>query len=373
MIAVTDLHKVYQQAENRITALDGVTLRVPRGHVHGVIGASGAGKSTLVRCLAMLERPSAGTVEINGTELTAVPPAALRKARRRLGVAFQHANLFDSRTVAGNVSYPLELAKVNRTQRQAKTAELLELVGLAGARNAYPAQLSGGQRQRVGIARALATDPDVLLCDEPTSALDPATTAEILDLIAALRERLGLAVLVITHEMGVVKRICDSVSLLEAGRLVESGSLAEVVGRFGSRLSEALIGPPPNRLATSPTVELLEQLSSTRPGAIETAADRLGVTVPVVAATVEELAGITFRRARVGVPASLTPLQVIAALQHGGAQARPNVELLLADTETTAPSVQPSDAVSADAVPADAVPADAVPSPAAPADEAVSA
>ena len=337
MIAVTDLHKVYQQAENRITALDGVTLRVPRSHVHGVIGASGAGKSTLVRCIAMLERPSAGTVAVNGTELTAVHSAALRRARRRLGVVFQHANLFDSRTVAGNVSYPLELAGVSRAQRRAKAVELLELVGLAGARNAYPAQLSGGQRQRVGIARALATDPDVLLCDEPTSALDPATTTEILDLIAALRARLGLAVLVITHEMGVVKRICDSVSLLEAGRVVETGTLAEVVGRFGSRLSEALIGPPPSPLAAAPTVEVLERLSLDRPGAIETVADRLGVTVPVVSATVEELAGITFRRARLGVPASLTPLELVAALQQGRAQARPSAAAPTLKSSAAAP------------------------------------
>lgn len=324
MIAVTDLRKVYQQAENRITALDGVTLSVPRSHVHGVIGASGAGKSTLVRCIAMLERPTAGTVKINGADITAVHAAELRRARRRLGVVFQHANLFDSRTVAGNVSYPLELAGVGRAQRQAKAVELLELVGLAAARNAYPAQLSGGQRQRVGIARALATDSDVLLCDEPTSALDPATTTEILDLIAALRARLGLAVLVITHEMGVVKRICDSVSLLEAGRIVETGDLAEVVGRFGSRLSEALIGPPPSPSSSAPTVEVLDRLNLGRPGAIEAASDRLGVTVPVVAATVEELAAITFVRARLAVPASLTAPQLVTALERCGAQARPS-------------------------------------------------
>ncbi|HOC14462.1 MAG TPA: ATP-binding cassette domain-containing protein, partial [Propionicimonas sp.] len=237
MIAVTDLKKVYRQANRDIHALDGVTLTVPENSVHGVIGQSGAGKSTLVRCLALLDRPTSGVVEINGVELTAVPSAELRRARRRLGVVFQHANLFDSRTITANVAYPLELAGVGRAARTAKATELLGLVGLAEAGDAHPAQLSGGQRQRVGIARALATDPDVLLCDEPTSALDPATTGEILDLISALKVRLGLAVLVITHEMNVVKRICDSVSLLEDGRVVESGPLTEVVGTFGSRLS----------------------------------------------------------------------------------------------------------------------------------------
>ena len=184
MITVTDLKKVYHQGKREIRALDGVTLHVPGSSVHGIVGQSGAGKSTLVRCLAMLDRPTSGTVEINGADLTAVPAADLRAARRRLGLVFQHANLFDSRTILGNVAYPLELAGTARAERRAKARELLGLVGLADAGDAYPAQLSGGQRQRVGIARALATDPDVLLCDEPTSALDPATTDEILDLIA---------------------------------------------------------------------------------------------------------------------------------------------------------------------------------------------
>ena len=320
MIAVTDLKKVYLQASREIRALDGVTLSVPDASVHAVIGASGAGKSTLVRCIALLDRPTSGTVQINGTELTAVHAADLRRARRRLGVVFQHANLFDARTVAGNVAYPLELAGTGRTQRRARAAELLDLVGLADAGAAHPAQLSGGQRQRVGIARALATDPDVLLCDEPTSALDPATTAEILDLIGALRARLGLAVLVITHEMSVVKRIADSVSLLAAGRVVETGRLADVVDDFGGRLSEALIGLPPSPSVTAATVEVLQAGSPTGPSAISRASARLGVELPVVAATVEELAGVTFRRARVAVPSGLSPDRVLAELGRAGAR-----------------------------------------------------
>ncbi len=324
MIAVTDLEKVYRQPNREIRALDGVTLQVPGNSVHGVIGQSGAGKSTLVRCIALLDRPTSGTVEINGADLTAVRAAELRKARRRLGLVFQHANLFDSRTIAGNVAYPLELAGVGRAERAAKASELLGLVGLGDAGQAFPAQLSGGQRQRVGIARALATDPDVLLCDEPTSALDPKTTGEILDLIGTLKARLGLAVLIITHEMTVVKRICDSVSLLQAGRVVESGSLVDVVGRFRSRLSELLLALPPtadNTPEDVPTIEVLETGSAGDAPALALAARELGTDLPVLAGTVETLAGVTFQRHRVLVPAPLTADQAVAALRGHGAQA----------------------------------------------------
>ena len=319
MIAVTDLKKVYRQANRDIHALDGVTLTVPENSVHGVIGQSGAGKSTLVRCLALLDRPTSGVVEINGVELTAVPSAELRRARRRLGVVFQHANLFDSRTITANVAYPLELAGVGRAERTAKATELLGLVGLAEAGDAHPAQLSGGQRQRVGIARALATDPDVLLCDEPTSALDPATTGEILDLISALKVRLGLAVLVITHEMNVVKRICDSVSLLEDGRIVESGPLTEVVGTFGSRLSESLLGLQPSPQldpALGRPVEILDVAKGTELSALTAASRHFGVDFQVVAASVEQLGGVTFGRWRVLVKPPLNPEEVVAHL-HG--------------------------------------------------------
>ncbi len=324
MITVTDLKKVYHQGKREIRALDGVTLSVPDETVHGIIGQSGAGKSTLVRCLALLDHPTSGSVEINGVELTAVHSSELRKARRRLGVVFQQANLFDSRTVAANVAYPLELARVPSAERRAKAEELLGLVGLGDRGDAYPAQLSGGQRQRVGIARALATDPDVLLCDEPTSALDPATTGEILDLITTLRARLGLAVLVITHEMHVVKRICDSVSLLEDGRVVESGTLVDTVGRFGSRLSDALLALPPHDPAEPDAGTLIEVLYTTDPGASPklTAAERhFGVDLPVVSGTIEHLAGATFHRARVRIPDGIDPHQVIHFLADAGGSA----------------------------------------------------
>lgn len=324
MIAVKNLKKVYHQANREVRALDGITLEVPDDSVHGVIGQSGAGKSTLVRCLALLDRPSSGTVEINGVDLAHVRSSELRRARRRLGVVFQHANLFDSRTIAANVSYPLELAGVGQRERSAKVSDLLGLVGLGDAEGAYPAQLSGGQRQRVGIARALATDPDVLLCDEPTSALDPRTTDEILDLIADIKSRLGLAVLVITHEMHVVKRICDSVSLLEAGLVVESGPLAEAVGTLGSRLGEMLLQLP-TCAAVPPLAGIpLEVLDTTISGdaaALTLAERHFGVDLPVLAGTVENLGGKTFSRMRILVPPSLDPEQVASILHAHGAQA----------------------------------------------------
>ena len=186
MITVTDLTKVYHQGRREVRALDGVSLTVPEGSIHGIIGHSGAGKSTLVRCLTLLDRPTSGRVEINGVDLTAARDAALRTARRRIGLVFQQANLFDSRTIADNVGYPLELIGVDKATRAAKVAELLGLVGLADAGQAYPAQLSGGMRQRVGIARALATDPDVLLLDEPLSALDALTRANLQDEIVRI-------------------------------------------------------------------------------------------------------------------------------------------------------------------------------------------
>ncbi|MDQ7992109.1 MAG: ATP-binding cassette domain-containing protein [Propionicimonas sp.] len=324
MITVTDLKKVYYQGKREIRALDGVTLSVPANSVHGIVGQSGAGKSTLVRCLAMLDRPTSGTVEINGADLTAVHAAELRAARRRLGLVFQHANLFDARTILGNVAYPLELARVPRTEREAKAVELLGLVGLADAGPAYPAQLSGGQRQRVGIARALATDPDVLLCDEPTSALDPRTTDEILDLIASLKARVGLAVLVITHEMHVVKRICDSVTLLEDGLVVESGRLGEVVGRFGGRLSEALLALPAPDPASGRSVEVLDSVPPNDVAVVTRAERHFAVELPVVAGVVESLDGTTFRRQRVAVPDRLDVSELVGFLRAGGAGARPS-------------------------------------------------
>lgn len=325
MITVTDLTKVYRQGRREVRALDGVTLTVPAGSIHGIIGHSGAGKSTLVRCLTLLDHPTSGRVEINGVDLTAARADALRTARRRIGLVFQQANLFDSRTIADNVGYPLELVGMKKAERDAKVAELLRVVGLPDSGPAYPAQLSGGMRQRVGIARALATEPDVLLFDEPTSALDPKTTDEILNLILSLKGRDGLAVLVITHEMHVVKKICDSVSLLDGGRIVESGPLVEVVNSLDSRLAEALLGIPPHAPLDAVGGTLVDVLSSGERAAMPVVAHtshEVGAELNIVAGSVEHLAGTTFSHLRISVPPGTDPQRVIDVLRSQGADAK---------------------------------------------------
>ncbi|WP_160000434.1 methionine ABC transporter ATP-binding protein, partial [Roseomonas sp. 18066] len=214
-----------------VKALDGVSLSVAPGEIFGIVGRSGAGKSTLIRCVNLLERPEAGQVQVLGEELLALDDATLRDRRRGIGMVFQHFNLLASRTVADNVAFPLEVAGVPAAERKARVAEALALVGLTDKAKTYPAQLSGGQKQRVGIARALAPRPKILLCDEATSALDPETTQEILGLIKTLRDQLDLTVLLITHEMAVVKEICDRVAVMERGQVIEEGRVFDVFTR----------------------------------------------------------------------------------------------------------------------------------------------
>ncbi|HXH03239.1 MAG TPA: methionine ABC transporter ATP-binding protein [Candidatus Competibacteraceae bacterium] len=229
MIRLENLHKSFQVEDRRVSALDGVSLEVAAGEVFGIIGHSGAGKSTLIRCLNLLERPDSGRVWLDEVELTALGKSALQAERQRIGMVFQHFNLLASRTVAGNVAFPLELAgERDRAAIRTRVDELLELVGLSGQRDKYPAQLSGGQKQRVGIARALANHPKLLLCDEATSALDPQTTQSILDLLADINRRLNLTIVLITHEMEVIRRICDRVAVLDGGRIVEIGPVTQV-------------------------------------------------------------------------------------------------------------------------------------------------
>jgi len=228
MIFIEKLSKRYRGADGEVEALAGIDLAVAAGEIFGIIGRSGAGKSTLVRCINLLEPPSGGSVKVAGREMTALSDAELRAARRDIGMIFQHFNLLSSRTVFDNVALPLELAGVAWAEIEARVAPLLELVGLAQQRGRYPAQLSGGQKQRVGIARALANRPQVLLCDEATSALDPETTRAILALLRDINRRLGLTVIVITHEMQVIKDLCDRVAVLDHGRIVEQGRVFDV-------------------------------------------------------------------------------------------------------------------------------------------------
>jgi D-methionine transport system ATP-binding protein len=226
MIRLVDVEKRY--AGSGGAALAGVSLEVVRGEVFGVIGQSGAGKSTLIRLINALERPTAGRVEVDGIDVASLAPAALRVLRRRIGMIFQNFGLLSSRTVAANVAFPLKLADMPRAERDAKVAALLDRVGLTPYADKYPAQLSGGQKQRVGIARALATDPDILLCDEATSALDPETTRQVLALLRDLNRDLGLTIVLITHEMDVVRASCDRVAVLEQGRGVETGAVTDI-------------------------------------------------------------------------------------------------------------------------------------------------
>ena len=228
MIELRHISKDFGTGEHAVHAVQDVSLTVETGEIFGIIGFSGAGKSTLVRCINLLERPTSGEVLLDGQELTALPPKQLRQTRRKIGMIFQHFNLMPSRTVAGNVAYPLRGSGLSREQIAAKVQSLLELVGIGDKADAFPSQLSGGQKQRVAIARALANDPSVLLCDEATSALDPQTTKAILHLLRDLNAKLGLTIVLITHEMAVVREICHRVAVMEHGRVAEQGEVFNV-------------------------------------------------------------------------------------------------------------------------------------------------
>ena len=228
MIELRHISKDFGTGEHAVHAVQDVSLTVETGEIFGIIGFSGAGKSTLVRCINLLERPTSGEVLLDGQELTALPPKQLRQTRKKIGMIFQHFNLMPSRTVAGNVAYPLRGSGLSREQIAAKVQSLLELVGIGDKADAFPSQLSGGQKQRVAIARALANDPSVLLCDEATSALDPQTTKAILHLLRDLNAKLGLTIVLITHEMAVVREICHRVAVMEHGRVAEQGEVFNV-------------------------------------------------------------------------------------------------------------------------------------------------
>lgn len=228
MVELTHISKDFGKGQKQVHAVKDVSLSVGRGEIFGIIGFSGAGKSTLVRCINLLERPTAGNVTVDGKRLTELSPKELRRERKKIGMIFQHFNLMPSRTVAGNVAYPLRGSGLSRKEIADRVQSLLTLVGIADKISAYPGQLSGGQKQRVAIARALANNPSVLLCDEATSALDPQATKAILHLLKHLNETLGITIILITHEMAVVKEICQRVAVMEHGRVVEEGEVFHV-------------------------------------------------------------------------------------------------------------------------------------------------
>ena len=243
MIELKNISKTFQTSDGTVEALKNVTLTVADGDIYGIIGMSGAGKSTLVRCINMLERPTSGQILINGENLSELGNSELRERRRKMTMIFQGFNLLMQRNCLDNICFPLELSGMKKKDARKKAAELLNTVGLPDKGKAYPAQLSGGQQQRIAIARALATNPEILLCDEATSALDPKTTQSILELIQKINRELGITVIVITHQMSVVEKICNKVAILDGGSVVEEGNVSEVFTNPQSDAAKRLVFP----------------------------------------------------------------------------------------------------------------------------------
>ncbi|WP_433825469.1 methionine ABC transporter ATP-binding protein [Actinoplanes sp. CA-015351] len=319
MIEIRGLRKTYRSRKQSVNAVDNVDLTVGEGEVFGVLGQSGAGKSTLLRCVNMLERPDTGTVSVDGVELTALGGKQLRIARHGIGMIHQHFALLSSRTVAGNVAFALEVTGAPRAERGARVAELLELVGLSGRADAYPSQLSGGQKQRVGIARALAARPKVLLSDEATSALDPETTESILRLLLDLNRRLGLTILLITHEMTVVKRICTSAAVMRDGKFVESGRVADLLRRDSELARDLFPLEAPAELDGSTVIDVTVSGADADKPLITELARRFDVDVRILAGSVETLAATRASRWRIALPGT-TNEDAIDFLRKSGAQ-----------------------------------------------------
>ena len=266
MIELEQISKTFADAGREVHAVNNVSLTIRNGDVFGIIGFSGAGKSTLVRCINLLERPTEGSVRIDGKELTRMPAKELRQARRKIGMIFQHFNLMPSRTIFGNVAYPLKGSGLRKDQIAEKVRKLLDLVGIADKENAYPSQLSGGQKQRAAIARALANDPDILLCDEATSALDPQTTKSILKLLERLNRELGITLVVITHEMAVVKEICNRVAVMDHGRVVEEGEVFSVFASPKKELTRSFIKTTSNLQKIEELIAAKSPVVALKPG-----------------------------------------------------------------------------------------------------------
>ncbi|CVH74357.1 Methionine import ATP-binding protein MetN [Clostridiales bacterium CHKCI006] len=246
MIQLTDVSKIFKTPHGEVRACQEINLEIKQGEIFGIIGFSGAGKSTLVRCINLLERPTTGSVIVDGQDLTKQKASELRQSRKKIGMIFQHFNLMPSRTVAKNVAFPLKGSGLSKQEINQKVASLLELVELSDKASAYPSQLSGGQKQRVAIARALANDPKVLLCDEATSALDPQTTQSILKLLKDLNKKLGLTIVLITHEMAVIKEICSRVAVMEEGRIKEIGNVVDIFAHPKAEITRNFIATTSN-------------------------------------------------------------------------------------------------------------------------------
>ena len=310
MIELQHVSKTFENAGGRVDALRDVSLTIADGDIYGIIGMSGAGKSTLVRCINMLERPTEGRVIVNGQQLDAMTPAQLRAARREITMIFQRFNLLMQRTCLRNVCFPMELAGVKKSEAEQRARELLELVGLPDKADAYPAQLSGGQQQRIAIARALATHPKVLLCDEATRALDPNTTRQILELIRDINKQLNITVVVITHQMSVVKEICSHVAILDEGQVAEAGLVGTVFAAPKSAAGRRLVFPGgADAQVYDPAEEKLVRLvfkdsKTTSIPLIARLAAEEGILCNVISASTQKLSEKVYGSMMLGIPSS---------------------------------------------------------------------
>ena len=310
MIELKYLSKTFQMKDGAVKALQNINLTIPDGSIYGIIGMSGAGKSTLVRCINLLERPTGGSVVIDGVAMETLSPASLRKRRREITMIFQQFNLLMQRTCLKNVCFPMELAGVKKAEAEKRAMELLEMVGLPDKANAYPAQLSGGQKQRIAIARALATNPKVLLCDEATSALDPNTTRQILELIRDINKQLNITVVVITHQMSVVKEICSHVAILDEGQVAEAGLVGTVFAAPKSAAGRRLVFPGgADAQVYDPAEEKLVRLvfkdsKTTSIPLIARLAAEEGILCNVISASTQKLSEKVYGSMMLGIPSS---------------------------------------------------------------------
>jgi len=314
MIQIEHLSKSFKTADGTVEALKDITLTVPDGEIFGIIGMSGAGKSTLVRCINMLERPTEGKVIIDGCDIGALPAERLREIRRSITMIFQGFNLLMQRNCLKNVCFPMELAGVPTREAEARAKELLELVGLGDKLKAYPAQLSGGQQQRVAIARALATRPRILLCDEATSALDPQSTQSILALIRDIHDKLGLTVIVITHQMSVVEQICTQVAILDNGAVAEVGPVSEVFASPSSQAAKRLVYPEGyDQPIASPGEHLIRIVfngaDSAKTPLIAHMAMHENIAASIVSASTRSIGGKTYGNMLLGIPGGAEELR----------------------------------------------------------------
>ncbi|MEC5200428.1 D-methionine transport system ATP-binding protein [Arthrobacter sp. PL16] len=325
MITLRQLTKTYGRGDTAVTVLDRLDFEVPTGRIAAVVGPSGAGKSTLAQCINLLERPTSGSVVVNGEELSGLPEKRLREARRRIGTVFQSSSLLSRRTAAENIALPLEYLGVTPNEARARVAELLDRVGLADKAGHYPFQLSGGQAQRVGIARALALRPSILLADEATSGLDPDTTRSVVGLIRQLRDDLDLTVVFITHEMDTVRQVADTVARLDHGRIVEQGTLVELLTSHESQLGRSL---QPRRGHAGPEAGtrtwFVTYDSTVVPGDwIQRVTADLGTAVHLLGASVETVHGVNTGSATLGIGTD-DDARVAAALARCGLSGTPD-------------------------------------------------